>query len=84
MIFLFQFAPFYALDKGQGVGQAFGNSYRAVTSNFVPVLLAALVNIVASFVGSILWGVLTLVTLPFAALFTAHIYRQVNSEAVAP
>jgi len=80
--FLFQFAPLYALDKGQSVGEAFGNSYRAVMSNFVPVIVAAIVNIVASFLGSILFGVLSLVTLPFAALFTVHIYRQLNKEPV--
>jgi uncharacterized membrane protein len=83
VIFLFQFAPFYALDKGQGVGAAFASSYRAVTTNFVPVILAALVNIVASFLGGILFGVFTLVTLPFAALFTVHIYRQLNQEQIA-
>ncbi len=83
VIFLFQFAPIFALDKGQGVGEAFGNSYRAVTANFVPVLLAALVNIAAAFLGSILFGLLTLVTLPFAALFTVHIYRQLNKEPIA-
>jgi uncharacterized membrane protein len=83
VIFLFQFAPLYALDKGQGIGEAFGNSYRAVTQNFVPVLLAALVNIVASFLGGILFGIFTLVTLPFAALFTVHIYRQLNKEQIA-
>jgi uncharacterized membrane protein len=83
IIFLFQFAPFYALDKGQGVGEAFGNSYRAVTKNFVPVLLAALVNIVAAVLGGLLFGIFTLVTLPFAALFTVHIYRQLNNEPIA-
>jgi uncharacterized membrane protein len=81
--FLFQFAPLYALDKGQGVGEAFGNSYRAVTSNWIPVIVAAIVNIVASFLGGILFGILSLVTLPFAALFTVHIYRQLNKEPVA-
>jgi uncharacterized membrane protein len=83
IIFLFQFSPFYALDKGQGVGEAFGNSYRAVTANFVPVLLAALVNIVASILSGFLFGLLSLVVLPFASLFTAHIYRQLNREPIA-
>ena len=83
VIFLFQFAPFYALDKGQGVGDAFGNSYRAVTANFLPVLLAAVINIVATILGGLLFGILTLVLLPFAALFTVHIYRQLNKEPVA-
>jgi len=83
VIFLFQFSPFYALDKGQGIGEAFGNSYRAVTANFVPVLLAALVNIVISILSGFIFGLLTLVLLPFAALFTAHVYRQLNREPIS-
>jgi uncharacterized membrane protein len=83
VIFLFQFSPFYALDKGQGIGEAFGNSYRAVVANFVPVLLAALVNIVASILSGFIFGLLTLVLLPFASLFTAHVYRQLNREPIA-
>jgi len=83
IIFLFQFSPFYALDKGQGIGEAFGNSYRAVTANFVPVLLAALVNIVISILSGFVWGVLSLVLLPFGALFTAHVYRQLNREPIS-
>ena len=81
--FLFQLAPFYALDKGQGVGEALGNSYRATTANIGPAVLMTLVNIVAAIVGSFFWGVLTLVALPFAALFTAHMYRQFNREEIA-
>lgn len=81
--FLFQLAPFYALDKGQGVSDALSNSFRATTQNFVPALLMTLINVVAAFVGSILFGVLTLVALPFAALFTAHMYRQFNREQIA-
>jgi uncharacterized membrane protein len=83
VIFLFQFSPFYALDKGQGVGEAFGNSYKVVTGNLIPVIVTALVNAVASFLGSFLWGLLTLVALPFAILFTVHVYRQLNREAIA-
>lgn len=81
--FLFQLAPFYALDKGQGVGEALGNSYRATTANIGPALLMTLVNILAAIVGSLFWGILTLVALPFAALFTAHMYRQFNREEIA-
>ena len=83
VIFLFQFAPLYALDKGQGVGEAFGNSYRAVVANFVPVLLAALVNIVVGILSGFIFGLLSLVLLPFGALFTAHVYRQLNREPIA-
>ncbi len=83
VIFLFQFSPFYALDKGEGVSEAFGSSYKVVTGNLVPVIVTALVNAVASFLGSFLWGLLTLVALPFAILFTVHVYRQLNREAIA-
>lgn len=81
--FLFQLAPFYALDRGASVGEALKASYTSATQNFVPFLLMTLVNVIASFVGGILFGVLTLVALPFAALFTAHVYRQLNGEAVS-
>ncbi|TAK71295.1 MAG: hypothetical protein EPO13_00210 [Actinomycetota bacterium] len=84
VIFLFQFSTFYALDKGYGVSAALSSSFNAVTKNFVPVLLAALINIVAGILGGVLFGLLTLVVLPFAALFTAHIYRQANREQIAP
>jgi uncharacterized membrane protein len=83
VIFLFMFAPLFALDKGQGVGEAFGNSYRLVTGNIGAVVLAALVNIVASFLGGILFGLLSLVTLPFSALFTAYVYRTLQNEEVS-
>jgi uncharacterized membrane protein len=83
VLFLFIFAPVYALDKGEGVGEAFGNSYRLVTSNFGTVILAVLIVFVALALGSILYGLLYLVTLPFAALFLAHIYRQLNGEVIA-
>ena len=81
--FLFQLAPFYALDKGQSVSEALGNSYRATTQNFVPALLMTIVNIITAIVGGFLFGILTLVALPFAALFTAHMYRQFNREQIA-
>lgn len=81
--FLFQLAPFYALDKGQGVGEALGNSYRATTANLGPAVLMTLINIAAAIVGSFFFGILTLVALPFAALFTAHMYRQFNREEIA-
>ena len=80
--FLFQLAPFYALDKGQGVGEAFGNSYRATTQNFGPAILMTIINIVAAILGGLFFGLLTLVALPFAALFTAHMYRQFNREEI--
>lgn len=86
VVVLFLFAPYFALDKGQGVGEAFRNSYALVTGNLGKVVLAILVNIVASILGSsnILFGLLVLVTLPFSALFTAYVYRSLQGEQVAP
>jgi uncharacterized membrane protein len=84
VLFLFLFASWFALDKGQGVGEAMGNSYRAALANVLPVFLTALVVGVAQFLASLpfLYGVLTLVTLPFASLVMANMFRQLNNEAV--
>jgi uncharacterized membrane protein len=42
-----------------------------------------LLTLLVSALGSALYGVLTLLTLPFVALVTAHVYRQFNGQAVA-
>jgi len=84
VIFFLQFAPWYALDKGYGVGEAFKASINVVKGNWLPVLIAMIVTAVATWVGGLLFGILTLVALPFAALFVANIYRQLNQEPVAP
>jgi uncharacterized membrane protein len=81
-IFLFQLAPFYALDKGEGIS-AFGSSLRAITKNLGPAILMTLINLVAAFVGSFFFGLLVLVALPFSALFTVHLYRQFNGEPIS-
>jgi len=83
VIFFLQFAVLYALDKGYGVGQAFSSSLNAVKAAPVPVILTMIVNFVATLVGGFLFGILTLVALPFAALFTVHVYRQLNKEPIA-
>ena len=82
MLFLFQLGPYYILDKGVGVMQAFRSSVNVVTKNLGPALLMTLVNALAAILGGVLFGVLTLVTLPFATLFTAHMYRQFNGEPI--
>ena len=84
VMFLFQFAPLYSLDKGAGVGEAFSRSFNVVKSNIGAVLITALINFILAIIANTLWGIPTLLTLPFTALFTAHIYRQLNSEAIAP
>jgi uncharacterized membrane protein len=75
VFFLLQLAPYYILDRGLSVGDAMKASYRAVSRNVGPALLMTLINIVVQLLGSFVFGLLTLVTLPFACLFTAHMYR---------
>jgi len=84
VFFFLQFSPLYALDKGQGVGAAFRSSIDAVKQAPVPVILTMIVNAIAAFLGTWFYGILTLVALPFAALFTVHVYRQLNKEEIAP
>jgi uncharacterized membrane protein len=82
VMFLLQLGPYYILDKGYSVGDAIKASVQAVTRNMAPALLMTLVNALVYVVGGLLFGLLTLVTLPFGALFTAHLYRQFNREEI--
>ena len=82
VLFFLQLGPFYVLDKGYGVKQAIVASFRATSRHFGPTVIMTLVNIVTLLIGGAFYGVLTLVTLPFSTLFTVHVYRQINGEAV--
>ena len=82
VIFFLQLGPYYVLDKGYGAGTAIKASFKAIKTYLGPAVLLTLMNIAVSLVGSMLFGILTLVTLPFVALFTAHMYRQFNQEAI--
>ena len=70
------------LDRGYGAGTAIKASFKAIKSYLGPAVLLTLMNIAVSLVGSMLFGILTLMTLPFVALFTAHMYRQFNQETI--
>lgn len=83
VLFLLQLGPYYVLDKGYGVGEAIKASYAAVTKNLGPAIIMTIVNGLVSILGGVSFGLLTLVTLPFASLFTAHMYRQFNKEPIA-
>lgn len=82
VLFLLQLGPYYILDKGHGVGEAIKASYNAVTKNIGPALIMTIFAVLVSVLGGLLFGLLTLVTLPFASLFTAHMYRQFNHEPI--
>lgn len=82
VFFLLQLGPYYILDKGMSVGDAIKASYTAVSKNIGPALLMTIINVLVQLLGGLLFGLLTLVTLPFACLFTAHMYRQFNREPI--
>jgi uncharacterized membrane protein len=83
VIFFGQLGPYYILDKGMTVGEAAKASIEAVRRNIAPALLMTLVNfLLIQVLGGLFWGLPTLVTLPFAVLFTAHLYRQFNQEQI--
>lgn len=82
VFFFLQLGPYYILDKGMSVGDAVKASIEAVRRNVAPALIMTIVNVLVQILGGMLFGLLTLVTLPFAALFTAHMYRQFNREPI--
>jgi uncharacterized membrane protein len=82
VFFLLQLGPYYILDKGYSVGDAVKASYAAVSKNIGPALIMTIINVLVQILGGLFFGLLTLVTLPFACLFTAHMYRQFNREPI--
>jgi uncharacterized membrane protein len=53
-----------------------------MSKNLGPAIVMTLLSTLVLVVGGAFYGILTLVTLPFATLFMAHMYRQFNGEAV--
>lgn len=82
VIFFFQLGPYYVLDRGMRVGQAFAASAQAIRRNLPAAFMMTLLNALVLLLGSVFFGLLTLLTLPIASLFTAHLYRQFNDESV--
>ncbi len=50
--------------------------------NVGPAIILVLFSGVVTLLGSAFYGILTLLTLPFASLFIVHMYRQFNGEKV--
>lgn len=82
--FFVQLAQYYVLDKGYGVGAALKSSLTVISQNPLPALVITLFALLVLVLGSVFFGLLTLITLPFTALFTAHLYRQFNGEPISP
>jgi uncharacterized membrane protein len=81
--FYLQLSPYYIIDRGMGVRAAMAASRRSISANPSAAVMMLLVNTAAFVLGGALFGILTLVTLPIATVFTAHLYRQFNHEPVA-
>ena len=81
--FLLQLGPFFILDKGYRPVEAMKASYTVVRRNVGPAIVMVIFSLLVTLLGSAFYGILTLVTLPFAVLFIVHMYRQFNGEVVA-
>lgn len=82
VIFFFQLGPYYVLDRGMKVGEAFKASARVIRRNLPAAILMTAFNALVLLLGGLIYGVLTLLTLPLATLFTAYLFRQFNHEEV--
>ncbi|MEY2990256.1 MAG: hypothetical protein ACO3YU_06385 [Candidatus Nanopelagicales bacterium] len=82
VIFFFQLGPYYILDRGMRVGQAFAASAQVIRRNLPAAFMMTALNAFVLVLGSVFFGLLTLLTLPIASLFTAYLYRQFNDETV--
>jgi uncharacterized membrane protein len=81
---LFQFAPFFALDRGLSPFQALKSSIRLVRLNWPLAILVLLFSAAAYFISGLFWGIPTLLFLPLAALVTGYVYRTLQGEIVDP
>jgi uncharacterized membrane protein len=83
VIFFFQLGPYYVLDRGMGVREALIASAQAIRRNLAAAFLMTVLNALVLVLGGLFFGVVTLLTLPIATLFTAYLYRAFNHEPVA-
>jgi uncharacterized membrane protein len=82
VIFFFQLGPYFVLDRGMGVREALTASAQVIRRNLAAAFLMTVLNALVLVLGGLFFGVLTLLTLPFATLFTAYLYRVFNEEPV--
>jgi uncharacterized membrane protein len=79
---LFQFGPYFILDRGMGLRDAARASVSLAARNLGPVLVVTILVALLELVGGLFFGLPMLLTLPFAVLVTAHLYRQLIGEPV--
>lgn len=83
VLVVLQFGRFAILDRDVTILQACKISMQLVRRFPGPSVLTALFTGLLLLVGGTCFGLLTLVTLPFLALFVVHVYRQMNGEQVS-
>ncbi|MCH9839819.1 MAG: hypothetical protein WAO33_05890 [Candidatus Nanopelagicales bacterium] len=84
VILLFQFAPFFALDRGLAPFQSLKASAGLVRRNWPLAILLLLFSAAAYLISGLFWGIPTVLFLPLAALVTAYAYRSIQGEMVDP
>ena len=84
VILLFQFAPFFALDRGLAPFQSLKASAGLVRRNWPLAILLLLFSAEAYLISGLFWGIPTVLFLPLAALVTAYAYRSIQGEMVDP
>ncbi len=84
VILLFQFAPFFALDRGLAPFQSLKASAGLVRRNWPLAILLLLFSAAAYLISGLFWGIPTVLFLPLAALVTAYAYRSMQGEMVDP
>jgi uncharacterized membrane protein len=79
---LFGMSPYFFIDRGMSMGEAFNASREAATSRgfALPVILCVIVGAA----GLIACGIGALVTAPAAYIAVAFLYRNASGQPVAP
>ena len=80
VLVFFQFGPYFILDRGMSARQAARASARLAARNLGPVAVVAMIAGLLELIGGLFFGIPLLLTLPFAALFTAWAYRQLSDD----
>ncbi len=84
VIFLSWWTLQFVIDRHDSAFEAFGSSFRAISSQAGAVFLLALAVIGINIVGAILLGIGLLVTIPLTTIASTYAYRVVTGGQVAP
>lgn len=83
VLWIWQFCQYSVLDRGKGVRDALGHSFRLVMAHKGLAVVTMIVAAVAYVVSDLLWGIPGLVLLPYMILFMSSMYRQFDGQPLA-